>query len=372
MARRVLRSVTAAASAVALSAALASTASAADRHAAPSAFTATVLLNGAQLHHEVNGKPEALSGPDDIARLPGRIFVAFQNGVGSMGEPSGTGNTSSTLVEANPSGHVVRQWDLTGKIDGLGANRATGQVVATVNEDGNSSIYAINTRGPAPKAMTHYTYNQSPLPHGGGTDGVTFTNGLLLVAASAPTVATGPAVYEVTLHNSGNAEVKSLFADNAPSTPANPGAPSTLSLTDPDSTTVVPVSAPRFAGDYMLDSQGDEQQIYVSQPGTPAQALSVLALSQSVDDTAFVTKHKGELVTTDSTADTVDVVKGPFQVGQAFTAVTPCNANNAPSTCPAPGFSANYLGTINLTTGTVLPISVGGVTLTPKGMLYLP
>jgi hypothetical protein len=245
-------------------------------------------------------------------------------------------------------------------------------VVATVDEDGNSSIYTINTRGPAPKAVTHYTYNQSPLPHGGGTDGVTFTNGLLLVAASAPTVANGPAVYEVTLHNSGIADVKSLFADNDPATPANPGAPSTLALTDPDSTTAVPMSTPRFAGDYMLDSQGDEQQIYVNDPGAPAQTLSVLALSQSVDDTAFVTKDKGELVTTDSTADTVDVVTGPFQVGQAFTAVTPCNANNAPSTCPAPGFPANYLGTINLTTGIVSPVSVGRVTLNPKGMLYLP
>ena len=56
--------------------------------------------------------------------------------------------------------------------------------------------------------------------------------------------------------------------------------------------------------------------------------------------------------------------------GTVYTAVTPCNANSAPSTCPAPGYPANSLGTINLKTGAIANISVGGVT--PKGLIFVP
>jgi hypothetical protein len=39
-----------------------------------------------------------------------------------------------------------------------------------------------------------------------------------------------------------------------------------LGLTDPDSNEVVPLPAPRFAGDFMLTSQGDREQIYARSP----------------------------------------------------------------------------------------------------------
>jgi len=367
---RFLRSVSAIVGAAGLSAGLASTASA-DPGQAHASLTARVLINGAKLHHNVKGKAEALADPDDIVKVGGRLFVAWQNGVGSKGEPSSTGNTASTLIEATVSGRVVRQWDLTGKIDGLGANHVTGEVVATVNEDGNSSLYTINPHAPRGKGVKHYVYNKNPLPSGGGTDAVTFQDGLMLVSASAPTVATGPAVYEVTLEPTGTAVVKSLFADNAAARPANPGAPTKLALTDPDSNIAVPRSAPRFGGDFMLDSQGDKQQIYVSHPGTPAQTLSVLALSQSVDDTAFVTDDQGALVSSDPTSNTVDAITGALHPGQTFVAVTPCDANGAPSTCPGPGFPANHLGALSLRTGTVSPVTVAGVTFNPQSLLYV-
>ncbi len=56
----------------------------------------------------------------------------------------------------------------------------------------------------------------------------------------------------------------SLFPDDATAESANTGQPTTLALTDPDSNTVVPESSPRFSGDFMVDSQGGLQQIYVS------------------------------------------------------------------------------------------------------------
>ena len=72
------------------------------------------------------------------------MFTGFQNGVGPQGQAAPDGNRDSTVVEFAPNGHAVRQWDIRGKCDGLTADPLTGQVIATVNEDANSSVYTID------------------------------------------------------------------------------------------------------------------------------------------------------------------------------------------------------------------------------------
>jgi len=313
---------------------------------------------------------ESLSQPDDIVALGGNLYVGFQNGVGSQGEVSPSGNLDSTLVEFTPSGSIVKQWDVTGKIDGMGADPSTGEVIATVNEDSKSSLYTL-----ANGTVTRYAYS-SRLPHLGGTDAIAADNGKLLVSASAPGTdgkapASAPAVFVVTL-NAGakTASVAPFFADNAKAAGvgADAGKTVTLALTDPDSSGIVPSGSPQFAGDYMLNSQGDEQLIFANAGG---QDLHVLKVSSSVDDIAWATSASGTLYTSDSAANTVDAITGPFTPGTAYAAVTPCNANSAPSTCPAPGYGVNYLGTIDLTTGTIGTVPITGV-VTPKGMVFVP
>jgi hypothetical protein len=300
--------------------------------------------------------------------LGGNLYVGFQNGVGSQGEESLSGNLASTLVEFTPTGSLVKQWDMTGKIDGMGADPAAGQVILTVNEDSKSSLYAVSGG-----TVTHYSYAPS-LPHLGGTDAVSVDNGKILISASAPGTsgkapASAPAVFVVTLNaGSKTAAVAPFFADNATATEVNTGKKVSLALTDPDSNLVVPSSSPEFGGDFMLNSQGDEELIF---SGANGQDLKVLKTSQSVDDTAWATSASGKLYTTDSSSDTVDVITGSFTPGTAYTAVTPCNANSAPTTCPAPGYTANYLGTINLTTGAVSQVTLSGMT-TPKGLVFVP
>jgi hypothetical protein len=266
----------------------------------------------------------------------------------------------------------VKQWDVTGKIDGMGADSATGQVIVTVNEDANSSLYTVSGG-----TVTHYAYTPSPLPHLGGTDDVSVYNGKILISASAPGTtgkapASAPAVFVVTLNaGSKTAATSSFFAVNAPATianTANSGNKVTLALTDPDSNEVVPSSSPRFGGDFMLNSQGDQELVF---SGSSGQNLQVLKISRPVDDTAWVTSAGGKLYATDSSADTVDAITGSFTPGTAYTSVAPCNAGNAPSTCPAPGFPANYLGTVNLTTGLVGKVAINGP-VTPKGMVFVP
>jgi hypothetical protein len=128
------------------------------------------------------------------------------------------------------------------------------------------------------------------------------------------------------------------------------------------------LGSPEFAGDFMLNSQGDEQLIF---SGASGQNLQVLKISNSVDDTAWAISAGGSLYVTDSAADSVDAITGSFSPGTAYTSVTPCNANSAPSTCPGPGYPANYLGTINLKTGAVGKVVVIGP-LTPKGLVFVP
>jgi hypothetical protein len=342
-------------------------------------FSVKQLVLATTLKHsfQPNGKgateTEHLTQPDDIVALGGKLYVGFQNGVGSQGEASASGNLDSTLVELTPAGSVVKQWDVTGKIDGMGADSTTGQVIATVNEDSKSSLHTVSSGN-----VTHYTYTPSPLPQMGGTDAVAVYQGKILISASAPGTSgkaptSAPAVFAVTL-NAGakTAAVAPFFADNATATGVNapnPGKKVTLALTDPDSNGVVPSTSPEFAGDFMLNSQGDEEPIF---SGTSGQNLQVLKISKPVDDTAWATSASGSLYTTDSGADTVDVITGPFRPGTAYTAVAPCNANSAPTVCPVPPkYPVNSLGTINLKTGAVGTVPLTGV-VAPKGMVFIP
>ena len=61
------------------------------------------------------------------------------------------------------AGRELHQWDIKGKCDGLTADPAAGVVIATVNEDANSSLYTIAPSSPASSAVQHYNYNE-PLP----------------------------------------------------------------------------------------------------------------------------------------------------------------------------------------------------------------
>jgi hypothetical protein len=341
------------------------------------------ILSGMALHHTFvpagrsTPQSEPLTDPDDITSMGRYLFTAFQNGVGSQGEPSSDGNTDSTVIEFTGSGRVLRQWDIKGKCDGLTADPLRGEVIATVNEDANSSIYTIAPWG---GKVRHYTYSE-PLPHFGGTDAIEIYHGRVLVSASAPGTTgaaapqpTYPAVYVVTFHPATHiAHVSPLFYDEASATVANVGATRgttvKLALTDPDSNEVVPFSAARFGGDFMLTSQADMEQIFV-RPGRGGLHLSVLQLSQSVDDTAWTRGRSGRLYGPDASSDTIDEVTG-LRPGAVIVAVTPCDAGNAPATCPAPGFPDNYLGWLNPWTGTITPVALTGPQYQPKGLVFI-
>jgi hypothetical protein len=296
------------------------------------------FASGATLKHMVSGRTEALADPDDITDLNGSIYVAFQNGVGPQGQASTTGNLDSTVVELNAAGAAV-----------------------------------------------HYRYDKSPLPHGGGTDAVSIDGGMILISASAPGTsgaaapqAGDPAVYRVTFDAATQiASVKPLFFDEDFAQEANLTSPQYgqmehLYLTDPDSNEVVPSFAARFGGDLMLTSQGDEEQIFVSGAGTAHQALSVLQLSASVDDTAWPANATGSLYAVSTGLDTIERVSGRFTRGAPVVSITPCDESSAPATCPGPGYAPSSLGRLNPRTGLITSLHVSGPPVRPQGLLFLP
>ncbi len=318
----------------------------------------TVVATGAGL---------GFTRPDDLARLGSDLFVAFQNGLGPMGQPAPDGITTSAVVGYGPGGVVRWVWRLAGHVDGLGSDPVHHRLLATVNEDGNSAFYSITPGAPAGGQVARYGYNQDPLPHGGGTDAVSVVGGNILVSASSPSPAPAdvPAVYRVTLGD-GVATLHPLFSDTAPAVVANVGAGEgrtvSLALTDPDSNEVVPRWASRFGGDFVLDSQGDQQQVYVSDAGGPRQQLSLLDLSTSINDTAWIGARGGTLYVTDTGADQVLAVRG-LGAGQAIVAATPSSAN-------VPGSGPNYLGVLDAYTGQVQPLP-GTASVQPQGLLYV-
>lgn len=342
-------------------------------------FTTQAFASGVPITISTPSGTTSVSQPDDITNVGHNVFVGFQNNVGTQGEPvpkgtAGTGNLDSTVVEFSSSGSPVAHWNVAGHIDGLTADPTTGKVVATTNEDGNAQLFVIE-----PSSSQAVKYTVPALPQHGGLDAIAFWHGMMLISASAPGNTGGksppsayPAVYVASLSSSGNTvSVRSLFGDEDSATRANSGQSGTtkLALTDPDSNFAVPAYATRFGGQFELTSQGDNLQIFVADAA--GHQLSVLKTSQTIDDSAWASGPSGALYVADGSADLIYKVTGPFTKGAEIVGVTPCNANSAPTACPAPGYPANYLGEIDQSSGTVSKLKVG-TDMSPAGLLFIP
>ncbi len=344
-------------------------------------FTSQVFASGISITFGTGTAKTPVNQPDDITKLGSDIFVGFQNNVGPMGEPTpagnqGAGNRDSTIVEFSSTGSKVAQWQVVGHVDGVTADPTLGRVIVTTNEDGNPHLYAID-----PSSPMAVKYQVPALPSHGGFDAISIYHGKIMVSGSAPGTsgkaapqASYPAVYEVGLNTGAHtASLHEWFSDEASAKRVNPGTSGTthLALVDPDSNFVVPAYAPRFGGQFMVTSQGDYQNIFAA--GTSGKQLSVLKLSQSIDDSAWASGPSSTLYVTDGSADLIYKITGPFQKGEQVVGVTPCDAGNAPASCPAlPKFPSNYLGVVNQSTGKVAKFALTSPAINPAGLMFVP
>jgi hypothetical protein len=286
--------------------------------------------------------PAGLSAPDSVAVRGDQVFVGY----GDNHAPDGSDGLSSQVVQYNMKGHLIHIYTVLGHNDGIKINPATGLVWALQNEDANANLVIVN---PETKQQKFYTFG--PTLHGGGYDDLVFRGCQVFISASNPANTnpnTGPAI--VRAHLSGTmVEVDPVLAGDASAIDISTDQTIQLNLTDPDSMTLDPL------GNLVLDSQGDDELIFVSDPNTKNQRVLHLPLtylppnsstptSVEVDDTSFTTSSQGFILFADKTLNTVyRLDKVAFPPETAFIAAD----------------GASLVGTINPNTGLITPIVTG-------------
>jgi hypothetical protein len=293
--------------------------------------------------------PPNLSAPDSIAVVGDHVFVGYGDGHA----PDGSDHLNSQVVQFAMDGTVEHIYTVPGHSDGLKLDPITHRLWALQNEDANPNVAIIDTESQQQKV-----YQFASTPHGGGYDDIVFRGCKIYISASNPAgnPNTGPAIVRAKLQG-GSVQVEPLLMGNAAAVDVLTGANITLNLQDPDSMTLDPL------GNIVLDSQADQELIYVTHPGEPNQQALRLPLSflsgtaampVETDDTAFVTSSEGFILFADKGLNTVfKLTRTGFVPGSAYTA-----ADGGP-----------FVGTLDLTSGIVTPVVTG--IKSPGGLVYV-
>jgi hypothetical protein len=283
--------------------------------------------------------PKGLSAPDSIAVLRDHVFVGY--GDGNL--PDGSDGKSTQIVDYAMDGSIRYTYTVKGHSDGLKVDPSSHLLWAIQNEDANANLVIIN-----PESHEQKLYTFGPTLHGGGYDDLVFRDCKVYISASNPAnnPNTGPAIVSASLEGS-FVDVQPVLAGEASAIDIPTDATVKLNLQDPDSMTLDP------QGNIVLDSQGDQELIIVSNPGSSTQRVVHLPLSfetasgpmpVEVDDTAFVTSTEGFILFADKGLSKVFALKkNAFVPGAAYTA-----ADGGP-----------FVGTIDLTSGVITPIVTG-------------
>lgn len=321
----------------------------------------------------VAGPPKGAFGPDDLTYLPpgddrdvhGTLWTAYQNGIGPTGTASASGAVQSTIAGYDPStGALVTSLNVSGHVDGLTADPSAGVLLATANEDSNSSFYLIH---PWTGVVVRFAYTPSPAVNGnGGTDSIALWHGGIYVSHSNPNDTAQATVFKLQLDWSAHAaRLYPVFWDDSVARFEPAGSSGRLALTDPDTNFVMPRSSARFAGDLATISQGDGRLIFASPSLSGGPRLTQLNLTDNrsgnlppVDGLAETTSRAGTLYVVDSKANTITALSTTgWSRGTIFIGEPSDNGNP-------------LVGTLNLWTGHISPL--GNSFLSPKGMFFLP
>jgi hypothetical protein len=290
--------------------------------------------------------PAGSSQPDSIAVDGRKVYVGFGDGVAK----DGSDGKSSTIVELDAAGAVVRTFSVPGHNDGLKIDPKTHRLWAIQNEDGNPNLVIIN---PATGAETKYTFG--PVVNGGGFDDITFLGGKVYLSESSPAnnPNTAPAIVRASLSGS-TVSVSPALLGNASARNVVTKQQVTLNLQDPDSMTA------DASGNLVLTDQADDQIVIVKHPGKANQAVQVLPLTDSannpvsVDDNLFRRGAASKVLLTDLSAGIIYSIKGPaLKGGRSLSAA----------------LDIGKLGVANYQTGVFTPVITG--LGSPRGLATL-
>lgn len=334
------------------------------------AMTLQPTLADPSLHLKlIASAPHGLIQPDDLTLMHGHLFVSYQNNIQGDGTFNKGGKNWSAVVEYSTSGKMLGQWHIVGHCDGLQADPAHNRLIATVNEDNNSSLYIIRPSASTAQQVQHLQYDVSPAKlnapspkfPAGGSDGIAIQNGHYYISGSSPApdnhgVFDKTALFGATISGKKVALSTALRA-NATAMNETTGVPMKMNISDPDSSFVVPKSARLFGGDVGLVSQNDADVIFIHNIGTAHQSQNIVPVGTNINDLAWATRSQGTLYMTDSPTGKIYAVSGKFTPGTVFV------------TSPGDAGVAAFLGTVDLKTGIVTPMGVGFGS--PEGLIFV-
>ena len=289
------------------------------------------------------------TAPDSLVRWNDSVLVGFGNGVAK----DGIDGKSSTIIQYSLSGKYQRQFSVKGHNDGLGLQPKTDNLWAIQNEDGNPTLVIIELN-----SGTQQKYTFLPTVHGGGYDDVVFKGDEIFITASNPTLNGGvngfPALVRATLSGT-KVNVEPVLNGDASATDIPTGNTVTLNLTDPDSMTIDP------RGNIVLDSQADNELVFIKHPFTNEQQVGRILISTptgptTVDDTAFAPDARAFLLVSDLNGNVIyRIDSGPFgfEPGAAYSASD----------------TSGIIGVLNLDNGMLTPIVKG--LGSPRGVLFV-
>lgn len=275
------------------------------------------------------------------------VYVGYQN----HSVPDGSNHKGSVIVKYTLQGAVVQSYKIPGHCDGLRIDPATHFLWATSNEDANAVLTIIN-----PTNGEEHTYAFPPSPHKGGFDDMAFMNGKVFVAASNPTlnskgINVHPAVDEIILNN-GKITLKPVLMGDAKALDTTTNKYVTLNEIDPDSMSIDP------QGNVVLDNQGGAELVFLHHAGTQNQKVTRVPLGTQVDDSAWSTTREGTLLVVDAKQNAIYAITGKFAPGTVYTET------------PDDSGVASFVGTINLSTGSITPVVIGFGS--PTGLIFVP
>jgi len=286
--------------------------------------------------------------PDSIELDRGHVWVGYQN----VTSKTGGDGKSSTVVEYDSRGRLIRTFAVPGHCDGLRIDPVTHTVWASSNEDGNPGLVSIDQ---ASGEVTTYSFD--PTVHGGGFDDMAFLGGKMFIAASNPNLdANGvndfPAVDEVTF-NGTKVVLTPVLMGNASATDTMSGQAVSLNEVDPDSLAI------DASGNLVLVNQGGSALVFIANPGSDSQTVSRTLVGTQLEETVWIkSSARGRLLVVDGKTNTIYSVRTKFVPGTISTET------------PDDSGVSSFVGTLNPSTGIVKPVVIGFGKAT--GLIFIP
>jgi hypothetical protein len=265
------------------------------------------------------------TNPDSIIQVGSNIFVGYGDSVNPDGTAAGSNPATPgqcEMIEYDLKGNPVKTFTLPGHNDGLLAYDSQ-TIWSLSNEDANPILTVINLSSGTQAEYTPTT----PLLHGGGLDDMALIKNAVYVSASNPTTGANnhvngaAAVISIGLNANGKTfDWTPVLSGTAQVTSMIDGSNVILNLTDPDSEAIDP------NGNLVLDSQGDSELVFITNPGQSSQVAKVLPLTLytnpwPVDDTRFVpTGTNPYMLFTDTPSNTIYRVDATFKAGDSYSA----------------------------------------------------